>query len=483
MKKSVLLLVIVLASITVGSAFAITIRLAGDVTVDGTLDVAGTITIPNPTIDNLQGQIINLGGMGGTTPINAATLDGLDSTDLGKSNQSCQAGQLVTGFDGIGNEICDEIKLVRDSINGLDYTQDSDGFDGTSIAIGTDGNPIISFHHAFDSNLLVIHCTTPNCSQFDTPTLIDSTGNVGIDSEIAIGSDNNPVIIYEDETNADLKFVHCLNISCSGSVGVGFDTPIILADADGSTTFIDTGSSIAIGTDGFPVIAYTFNTGTNDQIRFLHCTDVTCSTPQAQTIDSNAIGSVSMVIGSDTFPVMSYTDNGDFLAVAHCITITCSSSPDFTVIDSSFEITPTSIALGSDTFPVVHYGGASSIPSRFVHCTNISCSSFETPIILPQTNSAAQSTETIAIGANGFPIIALLNPSGNNEVQLVYCKNLACSNFDIIDTINDEALAFSMVVGNDGLPVISSYSGNFVINDILQVTRAGGILLDGNVIP
>ena len=87
MKKSVLFLVIVLASITVGSAFAITIRLAGDVTVDGTLDVAGTITIPNPTIDNLQGQIINLGGMGGTTPINAATLDGLDATDLGKSNQ------------------------------------------------------------------------------------------------------------------------------------------------------------------------------------------------------------------------------------------------------------------------------------------------------------------------------------------------------------------------------------------------------------
>jgi len=94
-----------------------------------------------------------------------------------------------------------------------------------------------------------------------------------------------------------------------------------------------------------------------------------------------------------------------------------------------------------------------------------------------------QSSETIAIGANGFPIMALRVSGGGNEIQLAYCKDFSCSNFDIIDTINDEALSFSMVVGNDGLPVISSYSGNLIINDILQVTRAGGILFDGNVIP
>jgi len=57
--------------------------------------------------------------------------------------------------------------------------------------------------------------------------------------------------------------------------------------------------------------------------------------------------------------------------------------------------------------------------------------------------------------------------------------DVSCSNFDLVDTINDSANAISLVIGNDGLPVLPSYGPS----NNLQVTRAGGILLDGSVIP
>jgi len=474
MKKSVLVLVIVLASITVGSAFAITIRLAGDVTVDGTLDVIGTITIPNPTIDNLQGQIINLGGTGGTTPINAATLDGLDSTDLAKSNQSCQAGQLVTGFDATGNEICKEIKLVRDLMNGLGQVQNSGLAERTSIAIGTDGNPVISYVDSDVLGLKVLHCTTPSCSFFDTPTTIETgTGNgVGQSSSIAIGSDTFPVIVYRDAANFDLKLVHCRNISCSS-----FDTPIVLEDANGSTTFIGD-ASIAIGMDGNPVVAYAI-TGTSNEIRFIHCPNVSCSPPDAfQTLDTSTVDFPSIAIGNDNNPIVSYIGSSDSLKVAHCANTTCTSTITVTTIEDPVgEFSNTDIAIGSDTFPVIFYVGQPGY--KFVHCSNVTCSSPDTPIIISTSTNDLGEAPPIVIGSTGFPVLALTLAGVGGELTIAYCKDVSCSNFDIVDTINNNAKAISLVIGNDGLPVLPSYGPN----NNLQVTRAGGILLDGTVIP
>ena len=487
MKKSVLLLVIVLASITVGSAFAITIRLAGDVTVDGTLDVAGTITIPNPTIDNLQGQIINLGGMGLSTPINAATLDGLDSTDLGKSNQSCQAGQLVTGFDATGNEICKEIKIVRDLMNGLGSVSSMGQLisadDGTAIAIGSDGNPIISYVEVGEFDLMVIHCTNPSCSLFDAPLALITTDQVGFASSIAIGSvDGFPVITYVDSTNSDLMLVHCKNVTCSGVEGVGFDTPVMLADGNGSTTFVEDATSIAIGTDNNPVIAFYLSGTPTTSVRLIHCTSVSCSSADPiRVLDSDAIGFPSVAIGDDNNPIVSYIAGNDDLHVVHCTNQICSSITSNVIDSSGAEFVNNSIAIGSDGFPVISYSTTSLL--KFVHCKNMSCSGsegvgFDTPQTF--TGFAADNiSKSIAIDLDGFPVLAVKG-GGASLLQIIYCKDVFCSNFEIVDTINDSAVAISLAIGNDGLPVISSYE---TTNDVLQVTRAGGILLGGTVIP
>ncbi|MGD8431285.1 MAG: hypothetical protein PVG23_01780, partial [Nitrosopumilaceae archaeon] len=51
-------------------------------------------------------------------------------------------------------------------------------------------------------------CKNPVCSTTNTPLTLDSgsaSGSVGQYSSIAIGIDGNPVISYYDTTNEDLK--------------------------------------------------------------------------------------------------------------------------------------------------------------------------------------------------------------------------------------------------------------------------------------
>ena len=85
-------------------------------------------------------------------------------------------------------------------------TLDNTGYVGwhTSIAIGTNGNPIISYHDDTNGDLKVAACTNPTCTT-STNTTLDSTGNVGYHTSIAIGTNGNPIISYNDYANGDLK--------------------------------------------------------------------------------------------------------------------------------------------------------------------------------------------------------------------------------------------------------------------------------------
>ena len=89
-------------------------------------------------------------------------------------------------------------------------TVDSNGTVGeyASITIGADANPIISYYDATNSVLKVVKCNDPACTGAnETITTVDSTGNVGGHTSITIGANANPIISYYDFTNFDLKVV------------------------------------------------------------------------------------------------------------------------------------------------------------------------------------------------------------------------------------------------------------------------------------
>jgi hypothetical protein len=74
----------------------------------------------------------------------------------------------------------------------------------TSISIGADALPIISYLDAANGDLKVAHCSDTACTTATT-TVIDTTGDVGYYTSITIGDDGQPVISYYDLTNSALK--------------------------------------------------------------------------------------------------------------------------------------------------------------------------------------------------------------------------------------------------------------------------------------
>jgi hypothetical protein len=136
------------------------------------------------------------------------------------------------------------------------------GFQGTSIAIGSDSNPVIAYH-AYptvreEEDLKLYVCADTSCSSGSASTL-DAGGRF---PALAIGSDNNPIISYTGGDYASLRLAVCANASCTGGIVK------ILDSIQGVH------SSIAIGSDNNPVIAY-FDYDSGD-LKVFVCSDPSC---------------------------------------------------------------------------------------------------------------------------------------------------------------------------------------------------------------
>jgi hypothetical protein len=220
----------------------------------------------------------------------------VDTSQIQKRiNGSCIYPEYVTSIDVNGSVVCDRAPLSYVS------TLDSGTIDQkTSIAIGTDGNPIISYYDFNNKDLKIIKCQNQSCSLFDTPRTLDSMGDVGNSSSIAIGADCNPIISYSDFTNNDLKIIKCQNQSCSL-----VDFPRTLD----STGDVGTNLSIAIGTDGYPIISY-LDGFPNYDLKIVKCHHPFCIDFDTRTLDSSGDvgGYTSIAIGTDGKPIISYID-------------------------------------------------------------------------------------------------------------------------------------------------------------------------------
>jgi len=242
-------------------------------------------------------------------------------------NESCTAGNTIT-------------------------TVDSTGAVGkfSSIAIGADNNPVISYYDDTNGALKVAHCGNASCSAGNTFTTVDSTG-VGIltKTSLAIGADNNPVISYYDSTNGALKVAHCGNASCSAG------NTITTVDSTGD---VGRYTSLAIGADNNPVISYTDST--NGDLKVAHCGNASCSAGNTITaVDSTGdVGRyTSLAIGADNNPVISYYDdpNGD-LKMIHCGNESCTDRNSIRTVDVLGNVGLwSSLAIGADSTPKISY--------------------------------------------------------------------------------------------------------------------------------
>ena len=332
--------------------------------------------------------------------------------------------------------------------------------------------PIISYwdYTADHYDLKVAKCGDLACSAGNTITTVDAPGLVGSSTSIALGADRLPVISYYDGGNKNLKVAKCGNPDCTAANTI---TTVDSQDDVGAFT------SIAIGSDDLPVIAY-YMTWTGD-LKVAKCGNPACSAGNTiTTVD--AVGNVGafaeIAIGTDGLPVISYSDitNGD-LKVAKCGTLACSAGNTITTVDAVGDVgRDTSITLPADGLPVISYwDGSSNGDLKVAKCGNPACTSGNTLTTVDAGTTVGRDS-SITIGTDGLPVISYFD-SPNSDLKVAHCGDAACTVGNKITTVDGggpsgPVVGFdtSITIAGDGLPVISYRD---FVNKDLRVAKCG----------
>ena len=376
----------------------------------------------------------------------------------------CIDGQIVRSSSGLW--ICANLPpAVTTVVSALDV-----GF-YTSLAVGTDGFPVISYYDATSSALNVTKCSDAACTGLVTTTAVDGTGLVGPFTSLAVGTDGFPVISYYDIGNDNLKVAKCVNSACTGSstlttvdsaAGVGVDT------------------SIAIGGDGFPVVSY-FD-AINGNLKVAKCVNAACTGTSTITVvdgSGNIGGYTSIAVGTDNFPVVSYYDgNSGDLKVAKCVNAACTGTATITIVDGTVSVGQyTSIKIGTDTFPVISYYDETNGDLKVAKCVNVACTGTATLTAVDTTGDVGQYS-SLAVGTDGFPVVSYQD-SANGYLKVAKCANAACTGTAAITTLDSSAFVGSYTsirVGADGLPVMSYQDSSTFDLKVVKCSNAACLL-------
>ena len=332
-------------------------------------------------------------------------------------------------------------------------TISSNGANGTAIAIGPDGFPVIAYGDNTDTYIKLAKCNDVSCNS----AIVSSVNVYGgaPDPSMAIGIDGFPVITWRDTTNNTLKFAKCNDLSCSSPTVFDLDNTGV--SPTGRT------SSIAIGSDGYPVVSYY---AVNNDLGFIKCKNIDCSQSVKSTLETT--GTVgyysSLAIGADGFPIMSYVLYLTSVKTAKCNDIDCSSpAPTISTIGAvTSQGGYTSLAIGSDGLPVIVYrDGDTNYFLQFAKCNTASCSSVSVSTIDDSGASPNGSDTSIAIGTDGFPVISYLQTG--NDLGFIKCNDLSCSSPTISEPDITSGAYTSIAIGADGFPVMSYGGGPDVL--------------------
>ncbi len=263
--------------------------------------------------------------------------------------------------------------------------------DYASLAIGQDGLPVISYRYYYadeerDPILKVAKCRDAGCGSV-TLRPVDETPGAGQLSCIAIGGDGLPVIAHRvGGTSNALRVQHCNDDGCGSS---NIETVVSTGSPGG-------GLSMTIGVDGLPVMAY--YKGTDNRLWVTHCRDYNCAPASAQNsmVDPSRVvfttSRTSITIGADGLPSVAYiarpqpTGTTGELWVLRCIDAACSEPGSSIRVDGDVPLwefplsayhSP-SITTGADGLPIVAYwDGEGVAPVRAVlrvaKCANPFC--------------------------------------------------------------------------------------------------------------
>ncbi|HKE98399.1 MAG TPA: VCBS repeat-containing protein [Actinomycetes bacterium] len=360
----------------------------------------------------------------------------------------------------------------------------------SSIAIGADGLGVASYYVGGGTgdhqDLRVAHCEDQACTSITTHD-VDTQGDVGEFSSIKIGTDGLPLISYITYRTADpaaftedLKVAHCNDVTCASATITTLDAPARVNDV----------TALAIGGDGLGLISYQDTAASSTKMKVAHCANTACTSATRTTIDTvrpdngenGGYQQTGIAVGNHGLGLISYYDGGgnQMLKVAACTNPDCSNSVK-TVVDKSADPAHQlhggwpSVTFGHDGLALISYNanytasGGSDL--KVAHCSDVYCTS-STKITADHGGHVGWRT-SIAVGGDGLGVISEYDIT-NRDLKLAHCANLACSTATAttVDAFDDVGRRSSVTAGTDGLPLVS-YIGPGLTADALRVVHCG----------
>ena len=314
---------------------------------------------------------------------------------------------------------------MRLAEGGSERTLDSDGDVGlhTSIAIRDDGLPIISYYSRTNGSLKIYRCDDMICGSGSDKTL-DDGGFVGSFTSIATRHNGLPVISYFDDTRGNLKVYRCDDPDCdSGSHDALDDT----LDRVGQYT------SVAIRNDGLPIIAY--YDVSNSSLRLYRCLNSDCDSDgdfQTQLDNSGDAGRyASIAIAEGGAPIISYRDSSlNYLRVYRCLDSNCSSGSRAGLASGGLY---SSIAVRENGLPIISHVHNGSL--RVYDCADPFCETGSDRLIEGPSTWGTIDT-SIEISAGNLPVISSHERTYDDgddstirgELRLHRCGDPKCEN-------------------------------------------------------
>lgn len=268
--------------------------------------------------------------------------------------------------------------------------------------------------YSTNSKFMYFHCVDDNCTSLKQEVLATGTYE---DIDIAFTNDGLPVMSYTHGWyDAGIILMTCDDVACSAPV-----------ETELRNAYASDGTAIAIGANGFPVIAT--NAYNYDVAGLVLCEDATCSSSSIYILEEcgdYGCGDFSdMVIDGNGNPAVlfEYSDWGpDFTYDHHaaiCAEPSCEERTVLNVLPSSTSF-PASIALNAEGNPMfVIKDGDSGV--ALMTCDKGVCDKTQVSPLPRMTQP-----HVILLGADGNPIIAYGN-------KVVDCKDTRCTSYDEVE--------------------------------------------------
>ena len=160
--------------------------------------------------------------------------------------------------------------------------------------IGADGLPVLAFENFGDVQFA--QCNNLDCTSVTVRT-VQSFNDVGERLYLAIATDGNPIIVFEDETDSNLGLVRCTAPDCSTYATSTFAT----AGADGEHP------AVASLPSGYPIISHTDTT--DDETRVRVCNNAICAEDGSETVPRSGTSDLRFYLDGAGYEAITMSDD------------------------------------------------------------------------------------------------------------------------------------------------------------------------------